>query len=143
MVAIRAAARAATLVSELSANRLRLDWSLTNREGNEGAGFFCPPGLLLTRSGADLGRIARIFEFGRAKDLENWVRLVLPLACRLRKTARAEAVDGRTRSTPGPHANPANAPVDYPFDLWTDLSESGHGKHRLDFIYRAIDQFAR
>jgi HEPN domain-containing protein len=97
---------------------------------------------LLTRSERDLERIAPVFDFGRTEDFDRWVRVVLPLAYRLQNIAPAEAGDGPNPEYPWPHANPAHTPVDYTFTLWTDLSTGGHGRHLLDFIDRAVLDFA-
>src|SRR5215208_5917868 len=48
---------------------------------------------LMTRSSADLRRIARVFDFARPRDLEAWVRQVHPLAHELQNLAPAAAND--------------------------------------------------
>lgn len=96
---------------------------------------------LLTRSDKELDRIAKIFEFGRGEDFDNWITSVLPLAYQVQNSAPAEANDGPNPEYPWPHGNPANAPVSHDFTLWHSLTESAQGKRLLEFVKTAVAAF--
>lgn len=62
---------------------------------------------LLTRSDPELERIAKIFGFGRAENLDNWVASILPLAYQVQNSAPPEANDGPNPEYPWPHGKAA------------------------------------
>ncbi len=97
---------------------------------------------LLDRRSADLERIAKSLGFGRGVDLENWVSSVQLLAYALQNIAPAEAQDGPNPEYPWPHESPANCPASHNFALWKQLLNTGHGRKLMDFIGRAITNFA-
>jgi hypothetical protein len=97
---------------------------------------------LRDRNEADLQRITELFGFGRSGEFVTWIRSVLPLAYQLQNIAPAEAGDGPNPEYPWPHALPVSTPVTHTFGLWTELAETGRGGHLLDFIERAIRNFA-
>lgn len=96
---------------------------------------------LLVRKSADLDLIAKVTGFQRKEDLYNWVRYIHPLAHTLQKISPAEAGDGPNAEYPWPHAAPTNCPVDYPFPLWNELSNTAQGRKLLHFVGRAIKHF--
>jgi len=90
--------------------------------------------------GADLDQIAKLFEFQRRQDFENWLRNVEPLAYALQNIAPAEAGEGPNPEYPWPHETPKNCPIEYAFKLWIEL-DTGRGRKLLKFIRLAIGRF--
>jgi hypothetical protein len=98
--------------------------------------------LLGRRPATELERIANILGFGRTGDLDNWVVSIQPLAYALQNMAPAEAGNGPNPEYPWPHQDPAYCPANYPFDLWTQLSDTGRGRKLMEFIGTAVRRFA-
>jgi hypothetical protein len=96
---------------------------------------------LLSRSSADLRRIARVFDFARPRDMEAWVRQIQPLAYDLQNLAPAEANDGPNPEYPWPHDAPISCPAEYTFDLWARLRDDRRGRELLKFIKNGVDRF--
>ncbi len=96
---------------------------------------------IATRTDAELERIAPLLRFGRAHDFELWIKSVLPLAYRIQNLAPAEAGDGPNPEYPWPHEVPLHTPVRYEFSLWTELAETGRGRHLLKFVGNAVKNF--
>ena len=96
---------------------------------------------LLGRRGAESNRIARLFEFGRSRDMSVWVTQVGPLAYALQNLAPAEANDGPNPEYPWPHEIPRHCPAAHSFELWTQLRDHTQGRNLLRFIERAIGRF--
>jgi hypothetical protein len=97
--------------------------------------------LLMTRSGPELKRIAKLFEFGRPRDMDTWVRQVFPLAHELENLAPALANDGPNPEYPWPHGSPAKCPAEYAFGLWAQLQNAPRGRELLKFTRNAIERF--
>lgn len=94
------------------------------------------------RPAADRTRIAKLFGFSRAKDFENWLPTVAPLAYDLERLAPALAGDnGPNPEYPWPWAAPANAPTLHDFAVWKQLTETGRGRQLLRIIDEAVRQF--
>jgi hypothetical protein len=96
---------------------------------------------LMGRRKAELGRIAKVFAFGRPRDMDAWVTQVSPLAYELQNLAPAEASDGPNPEYPWPHAQPTHCPASYSFELWAKLRDHTQGRTFLRFIERAIRRF--
>jgi hypothetical protein len=96
---------------------------------------------LLNRRPSELERIAKSLGFGRSQDLEKWVAAIQPLAYALQNVAPAEAINGPNAEYPWPHETPAQAPVNYEFELWHKLQNTGQGRRLLQFVRKAIGQF--
>jgi hypothetical protein len=95
----------------------------------------------MDRNRADLQRIARVFDFARPRDMEAWVRQVLPLAYELESLAPAVANDGPNPEYPWPHDSPAECPVEYSFALWARLRDERPGRDLLKFIQNGVERF--
>ena len=96
---------------------------------------------LMGRNGADLRRIAKVFEFARPRDMDAWVRQIGPLAYELQNLAPAEANDGPNPEYPWPHESPAECPAEHQFTLWAQLRDSPRGRELLKFIRRTVERF--
>ena len=87
-------------------------------------------------------RIAKLLGFGRARDFENWMPTVTPLAHDLERLAPALAGDkGANAEYPWPWAAPAHAPVTHVFPVWKQLTASGRGRQLLKVIEAAVRGF--
>ena len=89
----------------------------------------------------EIDRIAITLGFGHGAGLDSWVRRVEPLAHSLQSIAPAEARDGPNPEYPWPHEAPAHCPIDHRFALWTQLTDSAHGRRLLVFVEHAINRF--
>jgi hypothetical protein len=96
---------------------------------------------LLVRGRAEVSRIAKVFEFGRPRDMDAWVKQVAPLAYELQNLAPAEANDGPNPEYPWPHEQPTHCPASYSFELWAKLRDHVQGRNLLRFVERAIERF--
>jgi hypothetical protein len=96
---------------------------------------------LLGRRG-ELDRIAGVLGFGHREGMDHWARKVQGLAYSLQNIAPAEAGDGPNPEYPWPHDTPAHFPAGHSFDLWNQLTNTGHGRKLIEFIERAITRFA-
>ena len=57
-------------------------------------------------------------------DLETWIPTISPLAYDLERLApNLAGFNSPNPDIPGPHIAPVNAPVSYPFQVWSDLTE--------------------
>ena len=95
----------------------------------------------MTRSSADLRRIARVFDFSRPRELDAWVRQVGPLAHALQNLAPAVAGDGPNPEYPWPHESPTECPAEYSFALWPRLRDERRGRELLKFIRNGVERF--
>jgi hypothetical protein len=91
--------------------------------------------------GSERSRLANAFQFRRHADLRSWIRSALPLAYRLERLAPALAGDGPNPEYPWPPDIPTKAPVDFEFDVWNELVETGNGRRLLRIVELAIDRF--
>ena len=89
----------------------------------------------------DRRHLADVFSFARFEDLQNWVRIVLPLAYALERLAPALAHDGPNPEYPWPRTAPAFAPVTFEFDIWTQLTKTGRGRQLMQVIDTAVENF--
>ena len=88
----------------------------------------------------DRERIARLFSFNRFQDFQGRIRTLLPIAYDLERIAPALANDGPNPEYPWPHAQPAYAPVDHDFTVWSRLT-TGQGRDLMRVIRIAVDRF--
>ena len=96
------------------------------------------------RPAPESSRIAKLLGFARSHDLENWLRTITPLAYDLERLAPDLAgQNGPNPEYPWPHAAPVNAPVSYPFGVWTQLTETSRGRQLLKVIDAAVLEFPR
>ncbi len=87
-------------------------------------------------------RIAQLLGFARAKDFENWIPTITPLAYELERLAPALAGDtGPNPEYPWPRKAPTHAPVNYHFAVWTALTETGRGRQLLKVVDSAVLAF--
>ena len=94
------------------------------------------------RPNPDRTLIALRFGFGRAKDFENWMPTITPLAYDLGRLAPALAgVNGPNPEYPWPMDAPISAPATYDFPIWTKLTDSGPGRQLLKVIDAAVFHF--
>jgi hypothetical protein len=94
------------------------------------------------RPAADRARIATAFGFGRARNFQNWLPTVAPLAYDLERLAPALAGDsGPNLEYPWPWKRPANAPALYDFEVWRRLTQTGRGRQLWKVIYSAVRTF--
>lgn len=94
------------------------------------------------RPSRDVQRIAGLLGFERPEDLERWIATITPLAYDLERLAPDLAgLNGANPEYPWPHAAPANAPVSYSFQVWTDLAQTGRGHQLLRVIDAAVLRF--
>lgn len=101
-------------------------------------------GALNDRPEVDRRRIARLFEFRRAQDFENWILNAAPIAYQLERLAPALAGDeGPNAEYPWPRRAPVQCPANYDFVVWKLLSETGRGRHLLKVIDTAVNEFAK
>ena len=95
------------------------------------------------RRGADRSRIAKLFDFGRPEDFENWIPTITPLAYDLERLAPALAGDnGPNAEYPWPRTAPTEAPARYTFAVWAQLT-TGRGRQLLGVIDTAVAEFPR
>jgi hypothetical protein len=90
---------------------------------------------------SDRQRIADAFCFARFEDLQNWLRVALPLACSLERLAPALAQDGPNPKYPWPRTAPAFTPATFEFDIWAQLTETGCGRRLMQVIDAAVENF--
>jgi hypothetical protein len=77
----------------------------------------------------DLTRIAALLGFGRARDFENWIPTITPIAYELEHIAPSLAGNnGPNPEYPWPQAAPLHAPASYDFNVWTKLTDTGRGR---------------
>ncbi len=88
----------------------------------------------------DRERIANLFTFTRFADFQNWIRANLPTAYELERLAPTLANDGPNPEYPWPHHQPKDAPVNYKFSIWGELT-TGQGRDFMRIIAIAIDRF--
>jgi hypothetical protein len=94
------------------------------------------------RTKLDRTRIASLFQFHKARDFENWIPAITPLAYDLERLAPSLAGDdGPNPEYPWPRISPAHAPASYDFDVWERLTESGRGRQLLKVIDDAVREF--
>jgi hypothetical protein len=94
------------------------------------------------RPDPDLTRIALLFGFGRARDFEDWIPKITPLAYDLERLAPALAGDsGPNPEYPWPRTAPVHAPVTFEFLVWTHLTETGRGRQLLQVVDTAVVKF--
>ena len=70
---------------------------------------------------------------------ENWahtIRKVIPIADTLQRMAPALAGDGPNPEYPWPSNAPINAPVEFAFPIWEELTERTYGRTLVHFIHR-------
>jgi hypothetical protein len=85
--------------------------------------------------------VANAMAFDRFADFQKWVRAVLPLAYELERLAPDLAHDGPNPEYPWPQQAPLHAPAAFHFELWSRLTDTGHGRQLLQVIQLAIDRF--
>jgi hypothetical protein len=96
------------------------------------------------RPDPDRTHIADLFGFRRARDFENWIPTISPLAYDLERLAPSLAGrNGPNAEYPWPQAEPAHAPHSYRFAAWTALTETGRGRQLLKFIDIAVVHFPK
>ena len=94
------------------------------------------------RPARDADRIAGLLGFGRSQDLETWIPTITPLAYDLERLApNLAGFNSPNPEYPWPHVAPVNAPVSFPFNVWSDLTETGRGRQLLRVIDAAVLQF--
>ncbi len=94
------------------------------------------------RPARDADRIAGLLGFGRSQDLEAWIPTITPLAYDLERLApNLAGFNSPNPEYPWPHAAPVNAPVSYPFKVWSDLTDTGRGHQLIRVIDAAVFQF--
>jgi hypothetical protein len=84
---------------------------------------------------------AKVFEFARFEDLQNWIRAILPLAYELERLAPKLAREGPNPEYPWPHTAPTCAPATFDFDIWTQLTATGRGRQLTQIIDVAVKKF--
>jgi hypothetical protein len=76
-------------------------------------------------------------QLGYEGQNENWahtIRKIIPIAESLQKMAPALAEDGPNPEYPWPSNAPANAPVEYTFPIWVELTETTSGRSLISWI---------
>lgn len=96
---------------------------------------------LRCRRSSDQRLIAKAFGFVRVDDLLAWLRSALPLASRLENMAPSLAGDGPNPEYPWPREAPQYCPAEHSFELWRELSSTGHGRRLLSAVQNAIHNF--
>ena len=97
---------------------------------------------LNSRSKSDLARIAKALGFADISGFENWIPTITPLAYSLEQLAPSLAGDnGPNPEYPWPRTAPVNAPVSFPFPIWTELLETGKGRKLLKVIDALVTRF--
>jgi hypothetical protein len=87
-------------------------------------------------------RIANLLGFARARDFENWIPTITPLAYGLERLAPGLAGDnGPNAEYPWPWAAPDFGPASYDFGIWHQLTGSGRGRQLLRVIDSAVIRF--
>jgi hypothetical protein len=87
-------------------------------------------------------RVADVFKFGRFEDFQKWIRFTLPLAYELERLAPALAQDNSPNPEyPWPRIAPQFAPANYDFEIWKQLTATGHGRQLLQAIDLAVKNF--
>lgn len=95
-----------------------------------------------TAGSSERRRIAKVFDFNRFDDFQNWIHLVSPLAYELERLAPAFARGvGPNPEYPWPHVAPAVAPVSFSFGIWKELTETGRGRQLQQAIDAAVEKF--
>lgn len=78
---------------------------------------------------------------------ENWthtIRKIIPLAENLQKLAPALSNDGPNPEYPWPADMPVNAPTEFDFPIWAELTETAYGRRLLAVIqglFNVADEF--
>ena len=116
-------------------------WRSGNAPPKAHTGFLRFLKALASAQYADSRRVCRVFGFGRAKDLEQWVASVQQLVRSLQDIAPAEAGNGPNPEYPWPHEAPTDCPAEFSFEMWKDLTGSGQGRKLMEFIGQAITRF--
>jgi hypothetical protein len=97
---------------------------------------------LATARTSERQRIVEALAFKRFDDFQAWNRAIAPLAYGLERLAPALAqCDGPNPEYPWPHSAPTQAPVDYEFQVWKDLTETGRGRQLQQVIADAMRRF--
>jgi hypothetical protein len=104
------------------------------------AGFVQFLRLLSSAQPKNRDRIANLLSFNRFTDFQEWIRSITPIAYELERIAPALANDGPNPEYPWPHAQPAFAPVNYNFSIWTTL-KTRRGRDLMRVIRFAVDRF--
>ena len=87
-------------------------------------------------------RIAKVLGFKRARDFENWVGTVAPLAYALQQLApQLAGYDGPNPEYPWPTAKPRYAPATFDFPVWREFSDSARGRQLVKVIDAAVAGF--
>ena len=73
---------------------------------------------------------------GQNANWRNLLRKSIPLASVIERLAPALAGDGPNAEYPWPRFpnNPIDAPVEFPFPLWAELTETAHGRQFLKLL---------
>jgi hypothetical protein len=94
------------------------------------------------RPSAETELVAACLGFARGHDLGAWIRSVAPLAYEMERLApRLAGPDGPNAEYPWPHSAPAQAPINFPFPIWTSLVDTGSGRQLLRVIDAAVRNF--
>jgi hypothetical protein len=116
-------------------------WRSGNPPPTRHAGFVQFMRFLGSVRQAERRQIADTFGFSRFEDFQNWVRAVLPLAYALEQLAPDLAQDGPNPEYPWPHHAPEHVPARFEFDVWSQLTNTGHGRQLLHVIRLAVEKF--
>lgn len=98
---------------------------------------------LLARSQTDVEQIAGLLGFGRAKDFENWIPTIAPLAHDIERLAPDLAGDGPNPEYPWPREKPTEHPAGHDFPVWEQLTTTGRGRQLLKAIDAAVREFPK
>lgn len=117
-------------------------WRSGNPPRKSHASFVLFLQALDDRRDPDRTQIANLFGFRRARDFQNWIPTITPLAYDLERLAPALAGDnGPNPEYPWPRALPARTPATYVFPVWGQLTETSRGRQLLKVIDVAVLRF--
>jgi hypothetical protein len=86
-------------------------------------------------------RVAQALGYGSEFEYQAATKTLLPVAYEIERLAPALAFDGPNAEYPWPAQDPASAPVDFEFPVWSQLIGSASGRQFLQFLERAVTRF--